>query len=198
MKNSTGERGTSLAELVITVAMAGVLCGTFIPQLTMLTRRAALRSAAARILYVMAQAQRRADAVNQYCGVKFTLVDTKWCYAIYDDGDGDGVRNDDIAKGVDTVVEGPLPIFPPDAHIRVGYPPAGLSDLDSGKLIPPQVSPVNFNASTICSFSPAGTGTPGSVYLTDGSDAAAMVRSSGSSSRVRMLFYNIPFRGWQE
>jgi hypothetical protein len=25
-----------------------------------------------------------------------------------------------------------------------------------------------------------------------------MVRSSGSSSRVRMLFYNVPFRGWQE
>ncbi len=48
----------------------------------------------------------------------------------------------------------------------------------------------------ICSFSPLGESTPGSIYLWDGRDRMAVVRVYGRTGKVRTLYYRRGERGW--
>ena len=57
---------------------------------------------------------------------------------------------------------------------------------------------MQFNRSTICSFSPTGSATPGTVYITDGAGQLFAVRVAGASGRVRTLRYNGARRRWDE
>ena len=57
--------------------------------------------------------------------------------------------------------------------------------------------PIRFNNSDICSFSPIGESTPGSVYLWDAHDRMAVVRVFGQTAKVRTLFYRRGERGWK-
>ena len=57
--------------------------------------------------------------------------------------------------------------------------------------------PIRFNSSDICSFSPMGESTPGSVYLWDGARPAwPWCASSGGTAKVRTLYYRRGERGW--
>jgi hypothetical protein len=57
--------------------------------------------------------------------------------------------------------------------------------------------PIRFNASDICSFSPIGECTPGSIYLWDGRDRMAVVRVYGRSGKLRTLYYRRGERNWK-
>jgi hypothetical protein len=56
--------------------------------------------------------------------------------------------------------------------------------------------PIRFNSSDICSFSPMGESTPGSVYLWDSHDGMAVLRVFGGTAKVRSLYYRRGERGW--
>ena len=71
-----------------------------------------------------------------------------------------------------------------------GYP--------DGDSIPANASPVQFGASTICSFSPIGESTSGTIYLTDAGGLAYAVRVFGGSGKVRLLRYNAGRRRWEQ
>ena len=61
----------------------------------------------------------------------------------------------------------------------------------------PDASPVQFGRSTICSFSPVGSGTPGTVYLVDGGGQLWAARCTGAGGRVRVLRYDAASRKWE-
>ena len=56
--------------------------------------------------------------------------------------------------------------------------------------------PIRFNSSDICSFSPVGESTPGSVYLWDRRNRMAVVRVFGQTAKVRVLYYRRGERKW--
>jgi hypothetical protein len=58
--------------------------------------------------------------------------------------------------------------------------------------------PIRFGSSDLCSFSPLGESTPGSVYLWDGRDRMAVVRVFGRSAKVRTLFHYRGERTWRK
>ena len=120
-----------------------------------------------------------------------------WNYAIYADGDNDGVLNEDIAKGIDKLEQGPEPLVSPRALATIGIPPRGLPDPDGGPRIGPEASPVQFNRSMLCSFASDGSGTPGSIYLRTVAGDAAVVRCSGAGGRISVLLLNRFFRIWR-
>jgi prepilin-type N-terminal cleavage/methylation domain-containing protein len=107
-------------------------------------------------------------------------------YAVYRDGDEDGVRSADIEDGIDTLVSGPFPLTGRAPGVHVGFLP-GTPALppDSGTL---SGDPIRFGRSDILSFSPLGTATPGTFYLA-GDAACAAVRVTGGSARVRMMLW---------
>lgn len=191
------EKGMTLPEAVVSVAILGLLVAVVLPALDRMVRRAALRGAALTVIDVLRIAQEDARLLDRERGVKFDLVNGEWRYAVYEDGNRDGVRNKDIASGADRLIDGPRPLFPQHTWARVGLAPA-VPDPDTGKPMPFGASAVQFNSSTICSFSVNGDGTPGSIYLTNGrGDEAAMVRSSGNGGALRILYYGLDGVGWR-
>jgi hypothetical protein len=109
--------------------------------------------------------------------------------ALLGDGDGDGVRTQDIDDGVDAQVEPWRPLTHLGRGIGFGFPPGPLPrDPTSGRPIGgSRDDAIRFNSSDLASFSAAGTATPGSVYLTDGRRGFVVVRVTNVSGRVRTL-----------
>jgi len=180
------ECGYSLIELLVVIASIGVILAVTLPSLGELNRRREIRAAITELRSIFRETRAKAIASGHNVAVKFSLTDGDWQYAIFEDGDGDGVRNDDIASGKDPNVVPFRRVFGTQGHVRIGLPPVPVRDPDRG-VVEPGESPVRFNRSTLCSFSPLGGGTSGSIYLTEGT-RAAVLRMYGPTSRLRLMF----------
>ncbi len=182
--------GHTLTELVVVVAAFGIIAGTGIPALTNTMSRAALRSATAQVRDLLRLTQEEAMTLNRNRGIRFTQEGERWVWAVYDDGDGDGVRNADIAAGVDPLVAGPEDVGLFRGMAGIGIPEDGVPHPDDGTLLTADTSPIRFGTTSLCSFATDGSSTPGSVYLSSASGEAAIVRSSGDGGRIRVMFYD--------
>ena len=124
--------------------------------------------------------------------MKFLLIGGQWHFAVYDDGDGDGVRNDDIKSGKDIPLSPPRVVFPEARNVTIGLIDVAVKDADGD----PVKSAVTFNNSTICSFSPIGESTPGTIYITDSDGDLWCVRVYGASAKIRTLRYDREKKKW--
>jgi hypothetical protein len=85
----------------------------------------------------------------------------------------------------------------PSFHIAtIGLLKTTVKDPD-GDWLKPDASPVQFGRSTICSFSPIGHSTPGTVYLIDGGGQLWAARCTGAGGRVRVLRYDSGGKKWE-
>lgn len=183
-------------EATAALAIAGLMLLAAVPAFTPIRRKAAVKAAVHEIRMVMRLGRSRAIARAAHCAVKFRQIDGVWHYALVDDLDGDGVRNDDIDAGIDVIVGGFREVLPHDSPIRIALPDFPVRDPDTKKVLPKASSPVRFNTSTLCSFGPTGGGTSGSIFLTDGVIDVAMVRVGGSLGRVRAILYDRGAESW--
>ena len=190
------QSGFSLLELCAVVAIVGVLALCAAPAFANYRRRASVVAAAEELRSIIRGVRARAIARNRHCGVKFVKAGAEWTYSLYEDGDGDGIRSDDIDRGKDHRYFGPA-IVMPSAHLAtIGLLKTPVRDPD-GDLLVPTAPAVQFNRSTICSFSPTGKGTPGSIYVVDGAGQLFVARVYGASGRVRVLRYQPMHQKWE-
>lgn len=180
------ERGYTLAEMLLVLAIIGMFTAIAMPSWMSLHRRSALRVAANEFTALFRGVRMRAIASGRSAGIKFTSTSAGWMYALHDDGNGDGIRNADITSGVDRRIGRPKRVLETVRFVKVGLLPKTIVDPD-GDPLKPTASPVQFGTSTICSFSPLGSATPGTIYLTDSDGGAWCVRVLGASAKVRML-----------
>ena len=185
---SRHQRGFSLMELLTVVSIIGLFVAVAVPSFLNLRRRAALRAASAELRTQFHLARSRAISRNVNCGLKFLLMGGQWHFAVYQDGDHDGVRNDDIKSGKDWLVARPRVVFPSSRAVTIGLLNVAIKDPD-GDLLSPKKSPVVFNKSAICSFSPLGESSSGTIYLTDRGLDLYAVRVYGASAKIRVLRY---------
>ena len=190
------EHGYSLLELLIVLVILGMMVCVAVPAFATYRRKNSIIVAARQLEFTLRFVRSRAITRSAHAGIKFTGSGSDWSFAIYDDGDNDGIRTDDIRKGIDTIATAPASLMPQLQCARIGLLPYTIKDPD-GDALPPSKSPVQFGTSAICSFSPIGSGTPGSIYVTtDGGDLYC-VRVLGASGRVRILRYGAN-KKWEE
>ena len=189
---SRAARGFSPVELIVVFALAAILLAATAHGAFQIQSALAVRSAAAELAATFFRARAYALVRGVTVGIKFRRDGGQYEWALYRDGNGNGIRSAEIASGVDRSLG--LSIVWPRSDVRPGILTGGSVPDPSapGKKLDRPDDPIRFNNSDICSFSPAGESTPGSIYLWDGRDRMAVLRVFGRSAKVRTLYY---FRG---
>lgn len=194
-------QGFTLVDLLVALTILAILAVLTVPPLTRASEQMRLRMAASEASRIFFLARSYAVRHSAHVGVKFRpgeeAADTTW--TLYVDGDGDGVRTADVVAGLDPPVPAPGgdQRRPARFHgVRLGFPPGPLPRDPGGHRLTRRDDPVRFNRSDIASFGPLGTATPGSLYLTDGRNLAA-VRVTGRSGHIRTLIYDAEAAAWK-
>lgn len=191
--------GWSLLELLTCVAIIGVMVLVSVPAMGELRRRDALLAAAREVATELRAARAAAVARGRNVGVRFEKMNSGWVYAVYEDRDFDGIRTQDIRKGIDVRIRDPrVVLHAAGGGVSFGLPPTPVRDPDTRKLLRPNESPIRFGRASLASFSSTGSGTAGSVFLTENHSRAAIVRVYGATGRVRILLWSPGSDRWKE
>ena len=188
------DAGVSLFEVLLALTAVAWTLVIATPGVMRLRQEVSLRSAVHEASVAFYLARSYAISRSRNVGLKFRKNGDRWEWALYADGNGNGVRTAEIASGVDRYLGLSYPwsrndVFPGImTGTRVPDPSGGFLDhIDD---------PIRFNSSDICSFSAMGECTPGSVYLWDAHDGMAVLRVFGGTAKLRCLYYRRGERGW--
>jgi hypothetical protein len=195
MRDATG---FSAAETALVLALVGLSLAAALPALAE-RRRAALAAAGARHVAVALAALRWNSAARGTShGLSFARDERGWLWSEVRDGNGNGLRTGELASGIDRTIRGPLRLEDAVSGITLGFPPGGpfprvppgtgpIDDLDD---------PVQIGATDLLSFSPLGTATGGTIYVTDSRARLFAVVVLGASGRVRVWRYDAARGAW--
>lgn len=145
--------------------------------------------------YLAAQCRSaRVDAVARTAtsAIVFDNVNGRWRMQRCVDGNGNGVRRADIARGRDVCTAGPVELGDLFPGTAIAVDPA-LPDPDGGL---GSNDAVRFGASDVASFTPTGTATAGTVYLRSAGGAQFAVRVAGVTGRTRVLRFDVGLHAW--
>jgi Type II transport protein GspH len=190
-------RGATLVELLAVLAIGTTALALAAPGILQLRASVAVRSAAGEVATAFVLARAYAIRRGVYVGVRYQMNGDRHEWALYRDGNGNGIRTAEITRGIDRPLGIVYPwqrndVFP---GILTGEPVPDPSD--PRRPLDRLNDPIRFNNSNICSFSPVGESTPGSVFLWDGHDRMAVVRVYGRSAKIRTLFYRRGEAEWK-
>lgn len=195
----TAERGYQLIELLIALAISSLVLTLGIPPLLQLAAGLRVELAAAEVASAFHVARGYAIRHDANVGLKFQVdADGAVTWGLYRDGDGDGVLSADILSGADPQVMPRVRLAHLGRQIRFGFPP-GRAPRDPGdprRRLDRLDDPVRFNRSDIASFSPIGTATPGTVYVTDGMRHLSAARVFGRTGKIGCLAYDVERELW--
>jgi hypothetical protein len=179
------EGGWTLTELLVAAGMVSVLAVFTLRQVRAYSVDAHLLGAGHAFKGEFRKARSIATRNNVYTAIRFEDKAAIPRYSVYVDGNFNGVRREDIDKGVDRRVAGPFFLDAQATGVRVGInpgtpaipPDTGILDVDD---------PIKFGPGDMLSFSPLGTATPGTFYLA-GEAAQGAVRVTPGTARVRLM-----------
>lgn len=180
--------GSSLLELLVVLILLGIGAALAFPAAA--DRLAGSRaSAAAREMALTLHALRwRAVAAHASHGLLFGRDEAGWHWYVVRDANGNGLSVAEIRGGTDLTLSGPHRIADRIQGVYPGFPPApripripprsgALTDLDD---------PLQFGRSDLLAFSPSGSASSGTLYLTDGRHSLRAVVLFGPTARVRV------------
>jgi hypothetical protein len=181
------------------LAIGVVLAALVTPDVLRLSAALRVRTAAAEVAGALRDARAIALRERTHAAVKFRTHDSgAVSFAVYRDGDGDGVLNSDIDSGVDPPVGPARELRHLGRGVTFGFPPgpAPRDPSDPRRNLGNLQDPIRFNRSDLASFNPLGGSTPGSVYLTDSRYHLSAVRLFGITGKVRTLNYDREREVW--
>lgn len=188
--------GFHLVEAMIVMAIASLLLTLAVPMGRSWWRELQVEMAAAEIATTLQLA--RSLAVRHSCrvAVRFYPDDEGLLtHAIYRDGDEDGVRSDDIARGIDVALRGVR--SGPLGGVLAGFP-EGWRPRQPGsrKRLDRLHDPIRFGRSNMASFTAHGGASPGTIYLTDGNSYLFAVRVNNRAGKIKVLRYDRDAEVW--
>lgn len=195
---AAGQAGFTLIELLGVLALLAIATAISVPPVLDWNGALRVRMAASELLGALHMTRLYAVRHQANVGAKFrTDPRGEVSWTLYRDGNGNGVRSVDIAVGRDPQVHAPRRLAHFGRLVRFGFPPGMVPrDPGSGRPMTRLDDPIRFNNSDLASFSPLGTSTPGSLYLTDGRRHLVAVRLNGRAGKTRVLVYDPVAEVW--
>ena len=146
---------------------------------------------AGQLHYAQLEALRRSRSV----AVRIELVGERTQLRVYVDGNGNGVLQRDIDRGIDA------PLTPqvwldeqiPDMSLRVNQT---ITDVGGSSTIKPGDDPLRIGNTSLLAFSPLGSATSGTLYIAAHRGPQMAIRVFGATGRVRVLMFDAQTRLW--
>jgi hypothetical protein len=196
MTRCSRESGYSLVDLLAAMAISVTFGAAAIPQC--LTAMDDLRASGA-AYHISGRLQRaRMEAVvrSAMVGVQFTQSASGYSYAVYVDGNRNGILTRDIQRGVDRLIAPLERLSDRFPGIEFGAVP-GLPPVDAGGTAP-GTDPILLGSGNIASFSAMGTSSSGTVYIRSRRDAQYAVRIYGETGKTRLLKFEPRTGVWRQ
>jgi len=197
--SGNAERGITLVEVVVTVALLTIILAVTLPGLTEARRAAALGGASRRLQGLLFRCRAVAILNAQACALVFERRDDgTWRCFIAQDGDGDGIRRRDINRLVDPVVSEVVFFETGEAGLGILKGEFVPDPSGRGRLRGNLDDPVRAGRGDIITFTPRGTATPASIYLTDHHGRMRVLRVYGGTGRVISRVWRSGWPKWRE
>jgi len=191
-------RGMTLAEVLVAVVLALMSLAVAVPCFAYLRDEGRAAAGARQMAATFSALRFQAVARGKAAGLLFEPREGGWVWWEVSDGNGNGLRTSEVRSGVDPIRSGPFRLEDRVESVRLGFPSGSAIPQ-----IPPQsgtiddlLDPVQFGRSDLVSFTPGGTASSGTLYLTDGRSVLYGVVLYGPTSRVRVWRYDTRRRQW--
>jgi type II secretory pathway pseudopilin PulG len=190
-----GGRGYALVDIMFAIAMIATLGGIATSSLESMVDD---ERAAGAAWYVSTRIQRiRMEAAGRSANAAMQIVPSSggFAFRLFVDGNGDGVRTEDINAGIDRPISAIERLQDNFAGVDFGVI-AGLPPIDPGTAAPGS-DPIKLGSSNLLSYAASGTSSSGSLYITGRSRAQYAVRVLGDTGRTRLLKFDGRTRQWK-
>lgn len=187
--------GYSLIELLLALGLIATLSGVAVPQILAALDDFRTYGAARYMSGRLHQARMAAVVRTSNAAVRFIRVEHSYTYAVYLDGNRNGVRSLDILRGVDREIQKQERLSDLFPGVDFGAVP-GVPSVEPGSP-PPGDDPVRLGSTNMAAFSALGTSTPGSLYIRGRRDAQYVIRLFGQTGKIRVLKFNPRTREWK-
>jgi hypothetical protein len=186
--------GYSIAELAVTVGVVATVAAIAVPAVEAGLDEARTAGAARYLSARLADARMEAIQRSTEVAMRFNITSRGYTYAVYADGNHNGVLARDVQDEVDHRIGGEESLANYFRNVEFGTLP-GLPAIDAGGT-PPGNDPVRCGASNSLSFGPLGTSSSGTVYLLGRSRSQYAVRVFGGSAKIRVYRFDWRSNRW--
>lgn len=186
--------GTSLVEVLLVLAASLVLGSAAAGSVFAVRDAARAQQAARRVAAGLHDARSRAITSGRHVAVRFNDSPGAQGWALFADGNGNGVLATDIDRGADHAIGTPraLAVIAPGVQFGTEL---GTPDVDGAPM--PDTSGLRLGTGNWVSFGPDGTSSSGTVYLCGPAHHQYAVRALGPTGRVRVFRYEHERRRWR-
>jgi len=192
------QSGRTLVEMLVALSVMAMMTVAGAPTLDEARRAAALRGTAGRLWGMMVRCRAHAIMRQRSTALVFERAGSSdWRCFIAEDGDGDGLRRDDLTSGRDRVIGEVFELTGATAGLGILHDVPVPDPAGSGRLEGDLDDPVRAGRGDIITFTPGSTATPSSVYLTDHHARMRVLRVYGGTARVNSLVWRAGWRRWR-
>jgi prepilin-type N-terminal cleavage/methylation domain-containing protein len=185
--------GFTILELLLAVAIAGTLAAIAVPQSLRALDDFRTRSAAQYVARRLATARFQAIRRSHAHGLRFEADGTDYRISLVADGNGNGIRTSELARGIDRTLSEPAALREHFAGVQFGILD-GVPDADGN----PSVGSdgVRFGSTKVVVMNADGSASSGTLYVNGAGRSQYAVRVLGSTGRVRLLKFDAVRRRW--
>ena len=186
--------GYSMVELAVVVGLTMTATATAVPRILAGFDEARVAGAAHYLSGRFYDTRIEAVTRSTEVALRFTATNAGYVYAVYVDGNGNGVLARDIQRNIDRQLHSPEQLCSQFSGVDFGTLP-GLPAIDAGSPAPGN-DPIRFGASNMVSFSAMGTSSSGTLYVKGSGKAQYAIRLVGATARVRIFRFDSRSRKW--
>ena len=193
---AAADRGAALVDIVAALALNLIMTAMAVPVVGGTLDRERTIVGAQHLAGQLQRARMEALKRSAAVAVRLELVGERAAARLYVDGNGNGVLQRDIDRGMDLPLAGVewLDAHARDVSLRVNQT---VTDAGGSGSLEPGSDPLRIGRTALVTFSPLGSSSSGTVYVAASRGPQMAIRVYGASGRVRVLTFDARTRQWQ-